>query len=190
MLVGPHNVIHMPAAAGTEITHMPFQPGSGAMLPGPRLSAATGTPMTPRSVTTHTMAPTSILMGGNAATETSLQGRHFTEPIRARMGTTLGGQYSVGGAVGEFRGDAFKGTNGPPGMNGPQGPTFSRGGPAGGPTFMPHGQPSSNSPQTGGNASMGGGRGGGGGTGNSGGTVNSLGAGSGGLVGSPVGGRH
>src|ERR1035438_7303417 len=145
LLVGPQNVIRMPTTAGTAITNLPFQPGSGAMLSGPRLSAVAGTPTGPRAFTSHGTAPPSILMGGNAATETSLQGRHFSEPLRARMGTTLGGQYTVGGNVGEFRGDAFKGSTRPQGMNGSQGPAFSRGGPAaGGPTFMPHGQPSSN----------------------------------------------
>ena len=186
LLVGPQNVIHMPTTAGTAITHLPFEPGSGAMLPGPRLSTATETQIAPRAVTTHTMAPASILMGGNAATETSLQGRHFNEPLRARMGTTLGGQFRVGRTVGEFRGDAFKGSNGPQGTNGPQGPAFSRGAPSGGPTFMPHGQQSS-SAQTGGNGVM---AGGGGSVGNTGGTVNSMSAGSGGHVGSPTGGRH
>jgi hypothetical protein len=181
--VGPENVIHMPTTAGTEITHMPFQPGSGAMLPGLRLSAAMETIATPRAGTPHSMAPASILMGGDASTESSLQGKHFNQPLRARMGTTLGGQYRVGGNVGEFRGDAFVGTGGQRGMSGSPGPEFSRGGAPGGPTFVPHGQQSSNSSPAGGNQAISG-------TGNSGGSVNSMAAGSGGHVGSSVGGHH
>ena len=189
LLVGPQNVIHMPTTAGTEIKHMPFQPGLGAMQPGPRVSAAAaGTPMGPRAVMSHGTAPPSILMGGNAATESSLQGRHFNEPLRVRMGTTLGGQYRVGGNVGEFRGNAFKGSAGPQGMNGGQGPQFPRGAAAGGPIFMPHGPSSPNAPQMGGNAPMAG-RGAGAGN-TSVGAMNSAAVGGGGHTSGAASGRH
>jgi hypothetical protein len=159
LMITPQNVSHEPLRGGAmeEGAMMGgglVEPRAGAMLSGQRLSAPTGNSLAQRAVTTHTMAPASILMGGNAAAENSLQGRHsFNAPIRARMGTTLGGQYAVGGAVGEFHGDAFKGPGGsrvPAGMNGARGPAFSRGGSMGGPTILPHGQQSASTPQGGG----------------------------------------
>lgn len=190
LLVGPQNVAHLPLTAGTAITQMPFQPGAGAMLPGERMTAAAGTTVTPRvgiAHNAHNIAPASILMGGNSATESSLQGRHFNEPIRARMGTTLGGQYQVGGGLGEFRGSAFTGSAAPGGMIGAQGPQVSRGGALGGPTFMPHGQQASGSAQAGGGGAIPGGTGG---TVNAGASTNSTAVGSGGHAGSSAGGHH
>ena len=123
------------------------------------------------------MAPDSILMGGDAAKEQALQGGHSpNQPLRARLGTTLGGHYSVGGVVGEFRGDAFSTAHGPNGMNGPQGPDFSRGNTTAGPTLLPHGQQHSNSPQVGGSAVM---PAMGGGVGNSGSVMSTAGPGGG-----------
>ena len=153
-MIGAQNLTHVPVTAGTSITRLPFQPGEGAMLSGAPLSASAEALFTPHAGTTHAMAPASILMGGSAASEQSLQGRRTAhQPLRARLGTTLGGHYAVGGAVGEFRGDAFSGTRGargPNGMNGSQRPEFSRGARTGGATLLPHGQQSSNSPHNGG----------------------------------------
>jgi hypothetical protein len=138
------NVNHELATAGSLIKSLPFEPAAGAMLSGPQLSGNAEALFTPREGASHSMAPSSILAGGDAGIEQSLQGKHSVhQPLRARLGTTLGGAYTVGGALGEFRGSAFGGTRGPNGMNGPQGPRFSAGTGASGPTILPHGQQSS-----------------------------------------------
>jgi hypothetical protein len=150
--VTPQNVNFVSATSGSRIEGIPIEPGAGAMLPGERLSANAETSIAPSASMTHSNAPSSILMGGDPEKESWVEGKHsFNEPLRARMGTTLGGQYRVGGAVGEFHGDAFAGSHGPVGMNGPQGVQFYRGPGAGGPTILPHAQQASNSssPQTG-----------------------------------------
>ena len=91
---------------------MPFEPGAGAMLSGPALSVSAEA-FTPRGEAPHTMAPASILMGGDGAREESLQGKRSShEPLRARAGGTLGGQFKVGGGMGEFRGNATGGAHG------------------------------------------------------------------------------
>jgi hypothetical protein len=145
-LLTPGNVSHVAASAGTPISRMPFEPGAGAMLSGPGLSAETNMSVA-RTEGAHVSAPSSLLMAGDSAKEQSLRtGRSFNQPLRVKMGTTLGGQYAVGGAVGEFRGDAFTGMQGKE-MQGREGPAFSRGNGANGPAILPHGQRSSNSPQ-------------------------------------------
>jgi hypothetical protein len=151
-MIEPTNVNHVPLTAGTPIKGMPFQPGAGAMLPGPRLSANADSLFSPHEGASHSMAPSSILAGGDAEKEESLHGWHLThQPLRARLGTTLGGHYSVGGAVGEFRGNAFSGARGPNGVNGPQGPGFSSRAGTSGPVILSHGQQSSvSSPGVGG----------------------------------------
>ncbi|HMD84179.1 MAG TPA: FecR family protein [Terriglobia bacterium] len=157
-MIGPSNVNHMPVTAGTPIKGMPFQPGVGAMLSGPRLSANAEALFTPHAGASHSVAPTSILMGGDAEKEQSLRGWHLShQPLRARLGTTLGGHYSVGNAVGEFRGNAFsgaRGAGGPKGVNGPQGPGLSGGAGRSGPTILSHGQQSSGSSQGAGGGTM------------------------------------
>jgi hypothetical protein len=171
LLIDSQNSNHVEASAGTVMTHLPFEPGEGAMLSGEHLSVAAEL-FTPHTESTHAMAPASILMGGDAATEGSLQGRHsLDQPLRARLGTTLGGEYKVGGKVGEFHGDAFGVSHG---MNGPQGPDFSRSAASGGPTILPHGeQRMSNAPPVGGNEAS---QGLAGGMGNTGGPAPSVGA--------------
>jgi hypothetical protein len=147
-IVSPQMVNHVPMTAGTRIRSMPFQPGAGAMLSGAPLSASAGESFTPHAGTPHTMAPGSILMGGDGGKEQALLSNH--QPLRVRSGTTLGGHYAVGGGAGEFRGDAFRGAHGAQGPRGTQGPNFSRGAGPGGPTLLPHGQQSSISHQPGG----------------------------------------
>src|ERR1039458_4930920 len=93
LMVEPGNVSHVPVTAGTEISRLPFEPAAGAMLSGPPLSAAAVAAPASRTGVTHNLAPNSVLMGGNAATEQSLHGAK-QEPLRARLGTTLGGQYA------------------------------------------------------------------------------------------------
>jgi hypothetical protein len=195
LMIGPQNVNHVPITAGSRIRSMPFQPGAGAMLSGAPLSASAEELFTPHAGGMHSMAPGSILMGGDAAKEQPLLSAH--QPLRARSGATLGGHYAVGGAVGEFRGNAFSGAHGAPGPNGMQGPGFSRVANAGGPTLLPHGQQSSSSPQAGGGMAPGTGGmaphtggmmpSGGGGNGNAGGATPNTG---GGHTASPSGGHH
>jgi hypothetical protein len=148
LAVSSQNVNLLPVRAGTRITRMPFEPGAGAMLSGTRMSAGGEALLAPHGEAPHTMAPASILMGGDAQGEQSLQGRHSNhEPLRARLGTTLGGHYAVGGSTGEFRGDAFSGRQGPHAANGSPAPAFANRGGPGGPILIPHGQQASNSSQ-------------------------------------------
>jgi len=191
LMIGPQNVNHVPVTAGTRIRRMPFQPGAGAMLSGAPLSASAEALFTPHAGATHTSAPASILMGGDAERELALQAGHSAhQPLRARLGTTLGGHHAVGGAVGEFRGDAFSGTHGAhgsKGMNGSQGPTFSGSAGTGGPTLLPHGHQASTSPQGGGGQMT---PSGGGGGGNAGSATHTAGTGGGGHSASSGGGHH
>jgi hypothetical protein len=164
LMISSQSVNHVPVTAGTLITRMPFEPGAGAILPGARLSTSAEALFTPPAGATHTVAPASILVGGDAEKEQSLQGRHLSHQLlRARLGTTLGGHYAVGGAVGEFRGNAFSSTGIARGPKG-QGPESSRGTGTGRPALLPHGQQSSTSPNGGGGETM---RSGGGGYGSS-----------------------
>jgi hypothetical protein len=199
LMISPRNVNHVPLTAGTRIGHMPFQPGAGALLSGAPLSGGAGELFTPHAGVTHTMAPRSILMGGDPEKEQSILSSH--QPLRIRSGTTLGGHYAAGGTVGEFRGDAFRGAHGAQGLNGTQGPDFSRGARTAGPTLLPHGQQSSIPPQGGGGGMMPrtgemmprtGGimPSGGGGGGNAGGATPTTGTAGGGHTASPSGGHH
>src|SRR5208282_3107672 len=76
----------------------------------------------------HGSAPSTILMGGDAAKERALLADHPAHsghaPLRAAGGTTLGGHYAVHGSPGEFRGNAFSGggkNGGASGRNGSSG---------------------------------------------------------------------
>ncbi len=145
-LITPQIVGHVPPTAGTLIPRMPIQPGAGAMLAGQRLPESRQALFTAPAGTAHSSAPNSILLGGAAGREQLLQAQRSHQPLRVRLGTTLGGHYAVGGAVGEFRGDAFAGTHGPKGMNGPQGMALGRNAGAGAPVILSHGQRASLSP--------------------------------------------
>jgi hypothetical protein len=185
-LITPQTVSHIPPSAGGMIEHPPFEPGPRptSAASSPALSAGT----TSKSNTTtaaaapapapigegrpgfashHASAPSTILMGGDAAKESALLAEHHfhsgREPLRAIEGTTLGGSYPVRGSTGEFRGNALGGgekKGGASGKNGPLvGPTVSHRGGGSGVTIMSHGQ--------GGGGSHGGGYSGGGGVGSS-----------------------
>jgi hypothetical protein len=163
-MITPQSVNHTRLGAATLMTGFPFQPGAGAMLSGAPLSV--GAEMfTARTQGSHGAAPTAVVMGGDAEREAALQGGHFAhQPIRVRLGTTLGGHYAVGGSVGEFRGDAFKGAGGAKGLeglNGPPGGASARGGRSG-PALLPHGQQANISPRGGGGGTMSSGPAGGG----------------------------
>jgi hypothetical protein len=148
-MINPGDVNHVAMTAGTLITKMPFEPGEGAMLPGAALGTSPEALFAGHADATHTMAPGSLLVGGDAGREQSLLGGRLSgQPLRVRLGTTLGGSYAVGGAVGEFRGDAFTGIGGARGPK-DQGPDLSRATVGRGPTLLPHGQQQSSiSPHT------------------------------------------
>ena len=148
-MIGPSDVTRVPTTAGTLVSRMPLQASEAGTLPGARLEASV---FTSHAATTHTMAPASILMVGDAAKEQSMLGGRFAhQPLRARLGTTLGGAMAVGGAVGEFRGDAFRG-QGAAQWPKEQAPQFSRG--AGAPVLLPHGQQQSSAPRESGGGGM------------------------------------
>lgn len=140
-IITPQGVGHAQFSEGTLTEHLPFQPGAGAILTGTPLAAAAATSFTARSGGTHSLAPSSILMGGEGDKESAwLAGRRLREPLRIRLGTTLGGRYAVGGTVGEFRGDAFKGMGRSGGMNGFRTSAYSRGNSQPTLSILPHGQ--------------------------------------------------
>jgi hypothetical protein len=185
-LITPQTVSHIPPSAGSMIEHPPFEPG-------PRPTSATSSPAlnagtTSKSNTTtaaappapapigggrlgfashHASAPSTILMGGDAAKESALLAEHHfhsgREPLRAIEGTTLGGRYPVRASTGEFRGNALGGgekKGGAGGKNGPlAGTTVSHRGGGSGAIIVSHGQ--------GGGGSHGGGYSGGGRVGSS-----------------------
>src|SRR5208337_857309 len=104
-----------------------FQPNAGAILTGTSLAAGAATSFNAHGGGAHSLAPSSILMEGERDKENALLGgRPLREPLRVRLGTTLGGRYAVGGAVGEFRGDAFEGMGRIAGRNGSQTSAYSR----------------------------------------------------------------
>ena len=151
-MIGPNDVTRVPATAGTLVSRMPLEPGQGTALAGARLDSSA---FASHAGTTHTMAPASILMAGDGAKEQAMLGGRFAhQPLRVRMGPTIGGALAVGGSVGEFRGDAFRG-QGAARFPKEQGPQFSRGAGAAGPMLLPHGQQQSSvSRESGGGGAM------------------------------------
>ena len=160
-IITPQSVGHARFSEGTLTERLPFQPGAGATLTGTPLAAGAGTSFTAHAGGAHTLAPSSILMGGEGDKESALlAGRLLREPLRVRLGTTLGGRYAVGGTVGEFRGDAFKGMGRSGGMNGSQTSAYSHGNSQPRLSVLPHGQ-SAESSRVGGGEMMHAGGGGG-----------------------------
>jgi len=180
-LITPQTVSHMLPTTGSMIEHPPFEPGPRptSAASSPALSAGTtsksntttaAAPPVPAPIgggrlgfaSHRASAPSTILMGGDAAKESALLAEHHfhsgREPLRAIGGTTLGGRYPVRGSTGEFRGTAFRGgekNGGASGKNGPLvGPTVSHSAGGSGAIIMSHGQ--------GGGSSHGGGYSGGG----------------------------
>jgi hypothetical protein len=140
-IITPQSVGHAQFSEGTLMERLPFHPGAGATLTGTSLPARAATSFTAQAGGAHALAPSSILMGGNAGKEGALlAGRPLREPLRLRLGTTLGGRYAVGGTMGEFHGDAFARMGGIGGMD--EFPPSARFGPNGGPRLnvLPHGQ--------------------------------------------------
>jgi hypothetical protein len=196
-LITPQTVSHILPTAGSMIEHPPFEPGPPPTI-APRslaLSAETASksntttaaPPAPAPISGdrlgfawhHASAPSTILMGGDAAKESVLLAEHHLhsgrEPLRALEGTTLGGRYPVRASAGEFRGNALGGGEKKgvaTGNNGPLvEPAVSHRGGESGPIIMAHGQ--------GGGGSRGGGYAGGGAVGSSSGGGRSDGGGGG-----------
>ena len=145
-MITPQMVTHDQSTAGSMIAHPPFEPSrrstSVATLPAMGVGiASTSNIMTPRPApaavggsgpgfaTHHATAPSTILMGGDAAKEKSLLAGHVSHsghaPLRAFEGTTLGGRYAVHGTPGEFRGSAFAGGGRHGGAGGVSGPVLA-----------------------------------------------------------------
>jgi hypothetical protein len=160
-LVTPQSVGHAQLGEGTLINRPPFEPGARGAQAGTPLAARAANSFTAHAGGAHSLAPSSILMGGEGSKESALlAGRRVHEPMRVRLGTTLGGRYAVGGTVGEFRGDAFKGMGRSGGMNGSRNSAYPRGNSQPSPSVLPHGQSATSSSAGGGEMRRGGGGGG------------------------------
>jgi len=152
-LITPGTVSHVDFNEAIAAGHPPSQPGAGAALSGNPLAAGFATRTSARPAGAHA-APSSILMGVEGGKESALVGGHpLREPLRFRLGTTLGGRYAVGGSVGEFRGDAFQKSGGNEMMNGVPASAASRGG---GPGILPHGHSAQATREDGGGMMQGG----------------------------------
>ena len=136
-LITPETVSHVEFKEATLAEHPPSQPAGGAALSGIPLSGGFATLTGAHPAGAHTPAPSSILMGVEGDKESALlRGRPLREPLRYRLGTTLGGRYVVGGTVGEFQGDAFQRSGSRELMSGMPGSATSRGA---GVSVLPHG---------------------------------------------------
>ena len=194
-MITPQMVDHIPAKGATKIEQPPFEPSPRTVPEGnPAVATATRGPagsVAPRLGFTQATAPTTILMGGDAAKESLLLAHHGLrsnrEPLRAAQGTTLGGRYQVYGSAGEFRGsaEASGGRNGRmSGVGGPNGGLVIPGRSGGsGPVVASHGSSGGGSSRSGGGGVSSYSGGGGGGvhsSGGGGGTVSSGGVSAGG----------
>jgi len=173
-MITPQILSHVRPADGIMLERSSFQPLVGAasgmvLKTAPALAAAGGVGVSP--AIGNASAPATILMGGDAAVEKALLENHSSplgralgfshaEPLRARAGLTLGGRYAMGGAVGEFRGDAVGpggGTSGTKGGDMVVGSRPSRSSGGAGIVVLAHGQSASS--VAGGSARSGGGGG-------------------------------
>ena len=159
-MVTPQSVGHAQFSDGTLTQHLPFEPAASVTPTGTSLAARTASSFTARTGGVHSLAPSSILMGGESGKESALLTGRRHEPLRVRMGTTLGGRYALGGTVGEFRGDAFKGMGRSGGMNASQGSAYPRGYSQSRLSVLPHGQSAGSSGPAGGGMMRTGGGGG------------------------------
>jgi len=210
-MITPQMVDHVPATTAIRIDQPPFEPNPRTTLvSNPAATTATrAAPGAPASGLTfasrHATAPPTILMGGNAARESSLLAQHGFHsgraPLRAAQGATLGGRYQVYGSSGEFRGGAstgrgWFGRGGGGGSVQSGGPVISGRSGGSGPVVASHGSSGGGYGGGGGRASSGGGGGGfsgGGGGHSSGGGMSSGGgvsAGGGGGASAGGGGGH
>ena len=145
-LITPASVSHAEFKDGTLAEHPPVQPD--APLSERRLAAGFATATGAHPAGAHSSAPSSILMGVEGQKENALlRGRPLREPLRYRLGTTLGGRYAAGGAVGEFQGDAFQKSGSREMTSGMSGSAASRGA---GASVLPHGRSAQAAPGEGG----------------------------------------
>jgi hypothetical protein len=136
-LITPETVSHVEFKEATLAEHPPSAPAAGTALSGIPLSGGFATLTGAHAAGAHSPAPSSILMGVEGDTENALlRGRPLREPLRYRLGTTLGGRYVVGGTVGEFQGDAFQRSGSREMMSGMPGSATSR---RAGVSVLPHG---------------------------------------------------
>jgi hypothetical protein len=161
-------MISVNAREGTVVRTLPIQPTSLATMSGTRLEGdvvlpgrgmiASQAAASGRGWARFTPAPATVLMGGNAAAERAFLNWNHSgpkpQPLRARMGDTLGGRFRVNGAgSAAFRGsggfEAGRGRMAPRGSASPRG--FDR--PA--PTVLPHGHAVGDSRVGGGNMGAG-----------------------------------
>ena len=154
-LITSETVHVLPPTAGNMIEHPPFVPGSRPVSAGSLPAPAAGTTFKgnpgvatvppasapvggqrPGFAPHHASAPSTILIGGDAAKESALLADHHSHlghaPLRSFDGTTLGGQFQVHGSPGEFRGNASSGGGRHGGASGMSGPVI------GGPTVGGH----------------------------------------------------
>jgi hypothetical protein len=137
-MITPQTIGHVHRSAGTAITQLPFQPTASVLLSGGPVAVGAVSPGAGLVAATHATAPSTILMGGDGSRESALFGAHQrSQPLRARLGTTLGGRFVVGGTLGEFRSQA-----GNPELRGMNGSSKSFRGSSPGPEILPHGQSS------------------------------------------------
>jgi ferric-dicitrate binding protein FerR (iron transport regulator) len=160
---------HIPARLATRIEQPPFEPSPRTMSES--ISAAATATRVPAAASgsgsdfasARATAPPTILMGGDAARESSLLAHHNfhsgREPLRAAKGTTLGGRYEVYGSPGEFRGNAAAsgGRNGRAGGGRSGGPIISSRSGGSGPIVASHGSSGGGYSSGGGSYSGGGG---------------------------------
>jgi len=140
-IITPQSVGHAGLSEATLTEHLPFQPGGAATLIGTPLAADAATSFGAHPGGTRSLAPSSLLMGGEGNKESALLGRHpLGEPLHVRLGTTLGGRYAVGGAVGEFRGDASEGLGAREEINGASRSSDIRGNSQPRLSILPHGR--------------------------------------------------
>jgi hypothetical protein len=166
--VDAQSMISVNAREGTVVRTLPIQPTSLATMSGTRLEGdvvlpgrgmiASQAAASGRGWARFTPAPATVLMGGNAAAERAFLNWNHSgpkpQPLRARMGDTLGGRFRVNGAgSAAFRGsggfEAGRGRMAPRGSASPRG--FDR--PA--PTVLPHGHAVGDSRVGGGNMGAG-----------------------------------
>ena len=212
-MITPQGVNRIQPTEGGMIDHPPFEPGPrptaaptsralSAVNPSKsNTSTATAPPASlPKGglgsgfASHHGSAPSTILMGGDAAKERALLAMHgfysTHAPLRAAEGRTLGGRYAVHGSMGEFRGNVVNGggrIGGASGRNGSMGGPIISSSSGSGAVIASHG--SSGGGSHGGGYSGGGGGGySGGGGGHSGGGGGYSGGGGGGHSGGGGGG--
>lgn len=130
-VITPQMVSHVGPSEGALMQHSPSGPGAAEVRSAGSVASAGispksfATPATgahpsatagragPSAGLRHTSAPSTILMGGDAATESAqshlLEHGSSQQSFHVVAGPTLGGQFAMLASAGEFRGSAFSG---------------------------------------------------------------------------------